>query len=48
MAGAANSTIGVIVIHATIQDCSQYVTNVSAARNGTLAIAAATAQVRPD
>ena len=48
MAGAANNTIGVIVIQAIIQDCSQCAANVPAVRNGTLAIAAATAQVRPD
>ena len=48
IAGAANNTIGIIVIQAMIHDCSQCEANVPAARNGALAIAAATAQVRPD
>lgn len=34
MAGAANSTIGNIMIQAISQDCSQCVTNVPTAKNG--------------
>jgi hypothetical protein len=48
IAGAANSTIGNIVIQAINQDCSQCEASVPDVKNGTLAIAAATAQVRPD
>ena len=47
IAGAANSTIGDIVIQAKIQDWSQCVTNVPPAMNGKLAIAAAIAHVEP-
>jgi hypothetical protein len=43
IAGAANSTIGDIVIQAKSQDCSQCVTNVPPAKKGKLAIAAAIA-----
>ncbi len=48
IAGAANSTIGDIVIQEKSQDCSQCVTNAPPAKNGKLAIAAAIAQVKPD
>jgi hypothetical protein len=48
MAGAANWTIGSIMIEATNHDCSQWVTKVSVAMKGKLAIPAAIAQVRPD
>ena len=48
MAGAANSTIGSIVIQATIDDRSQWIKKVPVAMKGKLAIAAAIAQVRPD
>jgi hypothetical protein len=48
MAGAANSTIGSIVIQATNDDHSQWLTKAPVVANGRLAIAAAIAQVRPD
>lgn len=48
MAGAANSTIGSIMIQATNDDRSQWITKVPVAMKGKLAIAAAIAQVRPD
>ena len=48
MAGAANSTIGSIMIQATNHDCSQWVMKVPVATKGKLAIPAAIAQVRPD
>ena len=48
MAGAANSTIGSIMIQATNHDCSQWVTKVPVATKGKLAIPAAIAQVSPD
>ncbi len=48
MAGAANSTIGSIMVQATNDDRSQWVTKVSVAMKGKLAIPAAIAQVRPD
>jgi hypothetical protein len=48
MAGAANSTIGSIVIQATNDDRSQWIKKVPVAMKGKLAIAAAIAQVRPD
>jgi hypothetical protein len=48
MAGAANSTIGSIMIQATNHDCSQWFMKVPIAMKGELAIPAAIAQVRPD
>ena len=48
MAGAANSTIGSIMIQATSQDLNQCDMKVSVAMKGKLAIPAAIAQVRPD
>jgi hypothetical protein len=48
MTGAANSTIGSIMIQATNDDRSQWITKVPVAMKGKLAIAAAIAQVRPD
>jgi len=41
-------TKGVMMIQAMIQDLSQLATNIPWPRNGALAIAAATAQVKPD
>ena len=46
--GGAKSTIGHIVSQAKDQDCSQCDPKEPADRNGRLAMAAATAQVRPD
>ena len=48
MAGAANSTIGSIMIQATNDDRNQWITKVPVAMKGKLAIAAAIVQVRPD
>ena len=48
MTGAANSTIGSIMIQATNDDRSQWIKKVPVAMKGKLAIAAAIAQVRPD
>ena len=48
MVGAANKTIGNMMSQANSHDCSQCEANVPDAKNGALAIAAATAQVRPD
>jgi hypothetical protein len=48
MMGAANSTIGSIMIQATNDDRSQWIMKVPLAMKGKLAIPAAIAQVRPD
>jgi hypothetical protein len=48
MAGAANKTMGNMMVQATSHDFSQCTTNVPDDKNGKLAIAAAIKQVKPD
>jgi hypothetical protein len=48
MAGAANNTTGNIMSQATNPDSSQCFAKEPSVKNGKLAIAAATAQVKPD
>lgn len=46
--GAASKTNGVMIAQAISHDLSHWLTNIPWARNGALAIAAATAEVNPD
>jgi hypothetical protein len=48
MSGVASRTKGIIVAHAIIHDLSQWLMKIPLWKNGTLAIAAAIAQVKPD